>query len=469
MSVTLEALAATVDGAVIGDGTAAVSDVTHDSRTAGPGTLFVAVRGFATDGHRFVEGALTAGSTVCVEDRATAGAGPAIVVGDTRGALAPLAAAVHGHPSEDLTLVGVTGTNGKTTVTHLVEAIAAADGRTTARVGTVGARIGGEPVTIARTTPEATDFQRLLGRMVAAGVEVAAVEVSSHALALGRVDATRFTVGAFTNLSRDHLDFHEDMDDYFEAKAMLFDRCERAVVWTDDPAGARIADRSSAPVTTVGVADADITGRVVSASFEGTVIEARDASGGARLSLALAGGFNVPNALVSAAIARVLGIDWEPIAAGLSSVSSVPGRFEVVPTAAPATVVVDYAHTPGGIEAVIDAARHLAPGSVVAVVGAGGAEADVAIITSDNPRSEPAERIAAEVARGAAGREARVIVEVDRRRAIRRALRSAETGDAVLILGKGHEQGQEVAGRILPFDDRTIAIEESSGLAEVAS
>jgi UDP-N-acetylmuramoyl-L-alanyl-D-glutamate--2,6-diaminopimelate ligase len=485
MTATLLSLSDAVDGTVVGDGSVEIRDVTHDSRDAGPGTMFVAVRGFISDGHDFVDAALSAGAAaVCVEDPGTAGAGPALVVGDARGALAPLSAAVHGNPSQALSLVGITGTNGKTTVAHLVEAIATAAGRTAARVGTVGARIAGEPVEVARTTPEATDFQRLLARMVAAGVEIAAVEVSSHALALGRVDSTRFAIGAFTNLSQDHLDFHSDMEGYFEAKALLFERCEHSVVWIDDPAGERIAARSAAPVTSVGLAaDADVTGTVVEESFAGTVIDAADASGGARLALPLPGEFNVPNALVAAGIARTLGIGWDEIAAGIAAVPTVPGRFEVVPTAAPATVVVDYAHTPGGIEAAIAAARRLAPGRIVAVVGAGGdrdrakralmgaaaAAADEAIITSDNPRSEPPERIAAEVARGAAGRGSRVVVEVDRRRAIRRALTSAGPDDAVLVLGKGHEQGQEAAGTTIPFDDRTVAAEEAAALEGVAS
>jgi len=485
MTATLQDLAGVVGGTVVGDGAVSVDDVTHDSRQARPGTLFVAVRGFVSDGHDFVGAALDAGaSAVCVEDPAAAGSGPALVVADARRALAPLAAAVHGNPSAALSLVGITGTNGKTTVAHLAESIATAAGRTAARVGTVGARIAGEPVEVARTTPEATDFQRLLARMVAAGVEVAAVEVSSHALALGRVDATRFAIGAFTNLSQDHLDFHTDMEAYFEAKALLFDRCEHAVVWVDDPAGERIAARSAAPVTTVGLRpDADVHGTVASESFDGTAIDAADASGGARLTLPLAGEFNVPNALVAAAIARSLGIGWDAIAAGVGAVRRVPGRFEVVPTAAPSTVVVDYAHTPGGIEAAIAAARRLTSGRIVAVVGAGGdrdrakralmgaaaAAADEAIITSDNPRSEPPERIVAEVGRGALGRGARVVLEVDRRRAIRRALGSAGADDAVLVLGKGHEQGQEAGGTTIAFDDRTVAAEEALALEGVAS
>lgn len=482
---SLEHLARVVGGILSGDGRIAVTDVVHDSRDARPGTLFVAVRGFQRDGHDFIGTALGAGaSAVCVEDASAAPGSPAIVVSDTRRAMPQLAAAVHGDPSAHLTLVGITGTNGKTTVAHLIEAIASAAGRTSAVVGTVGARIAGEAVEVARTTPEATDFQRLLRDMVERGVEIAAVEVSSHALALRRVDATHFDVAAFTNLSQDHLDFHGDMESYFEVKASLFERCDRAVIWVDGAAGRRLAQRVDVPVTTVGFGDdAEVTGTVLSESFEGSVVEVTGTSGGRRVELGLAGGFNVPNALVAAACAEVMGLDWDAIATGIAGVTLVPGRFEVVFTPAAATVVVDYAHTPGGIEAAVEAARRLTPGRVVAVVGAGGerdrakrplmgaaaATADEAIITSDNPRSETPEAIVAEVARGALGGEAGVVIEVDRRRAIRRALRSTGEGDAVLLLGKGHEPAQEAGGAVVPFDDRVVAAEEAALLEEAVS
>lgn len=478
---TLRELAREVSGRVIGDATTAVSDVTHDSRAAGPGVLFVAVRGFTVDGHDFIPAAAAAGSpAVCVEEAGALGDLPGIVVDDTRGVLGVLAATIHGRPSERLRLVGVTGTNGKTTVTHLVESVAAAAGLAHAIVGTVGARIGGEPVPVARTTPEATDFQRLLGRMVAAGVDVAAVEVSSHALALGRVAATRFTVAAFTNLSRDHLDFHGDMERYLAAKALLFEQADAAVVWVDDPAGARIADALAIPVTRVGLGEgADVTASEVEVGFEGSRFVARGRAGSAEVTLPLAGRFNVANALVAAGCAEVMGIGWEAIAAGLAAVPPVPGRFELVPTGRDYTVVVDYAHTPDGIVAAVAAARDILAGRgrVIAVVGAGGdrdrqkrpmmgraaATADVAVLTSDNPRSEDPAAILSAVAEGA-GESAVVIEEIDRRRAIRRALEEARPGDAVLILGKGHEPGQDFGTSVVPFDDRVVAREEADAL-----
>jgi UDP-N-acetylmuramoyl-L-alanyl-D-glutamate--2,6-diaminopimelate ligase len=478
---TLRELARQASGRVVGDASTEVSDVTHDSRAAGPGVLFVAVRGFTVDGHYFIPAAAAAGSpAVCVEEEGALGELPAIVVGDTRGVLGVLAATIHGHPSEHLRLVGVTGTNGKTTVTHLVESIAAAAGLSHAIVGTVGARIGGEPVPVARTTPEASDFQRLLRRMVEAGVDVAAVEVSSHALALGRVAATRFTVAAFTNLSRDHLDFHGDMEAYLAAKASLFEQADAAVVWVDDPAGGRLADVLAIPVTRVGLGEgADVTASEVEVGFEGSRFVARGRSGSAKVTLPLPGRFNVANALVAAGCAQVLGIGWDAIAAGLAAVPSVPGRFELVPTGRDYTVVVDYAHTPDGIVAAVAAARDILAGRgrVIAVVGAGGdrdrqkrpmmgraaATADVAVLTSDNPRNEDPAAILSAVAEGA-GDAALVIEEIDRRRAIRRALEEARPGDAVLILGKGHELGQDFGSTVVPFDDRVVAREEADAL-----
>jgi UDP-N-acetylmuramoyl-L-alanyl-D-glutamate--2,6-diaminopimelate ligase len=478
--VTLGELAALVGGRVIGDAATTVSDLSHDSRAATAGVLFVAVRGFTVDGHRFVGRARASGApAVCVEADPGDG-GPTLVVADTRAALGPMAARVQGNPSQHLRLVGVTGTNGKTTVSHLVESIAAAAGFTSAVMGTLGARIAGTALPVSRTTPEAADFQRLLGRMVEAGVEVAAVEVSSHALALGRVAGSRFAVAAFTNLSQDHLDFHADMEAYYQAKASLFvpGLAERAVIWVDDPAGRRLAAETVLPVTSVGRAGpAEVTASDVDLSFRGSTFLLVGAGAPVRVRLPLAGEFNVANALVAAGVAAALGIPADSIAAGIGAVATVPGRFEIVETGKDFTVVVDYAHTPDGVAAVIAGARGLAGGGrVIAVVGAGGdrdrakrplmgsaaAAADVVIITSDNPRSEDPAAIIDEVRAGVGAGPAVVRVEVDRRRAIADALEAAHRGDVVLILGKGHEQGQQFSDRVLPFDDRVVAREEAA-------
>lgn len=465
---------------MLGDEHIAVSDVTHDSRLAGPGVLFVAVRGGRVDGHDYIAAAAAAGTpAVCVESGRMAPV-PAIVVPDTRVALAPLAAEVHGRPAERLRLVGVTGTNGKTTVVHLLESICQSAGVPVGVAGTVGARIRGRAIPMDHTTPEAPDFQRLLRRMVDSGVDVAAVEVSSHALKLGRVGATHFRVAAFTNLSQDHLDFHGDMASYEAAKAVLFTRCDRAVVWTDDAAGSRIAAVTTVPTTTVGTDPrADLVVQEMGADFSGSDFALSASGTTLMLRVPLAGSFNVANAAIAAACARLLDIPDAKIVSGIAGVAGVPGRFELVPNPLGITVAVDYAHTPDGIGAVIDAAARIQSGRgrVIAVVGAGGdrdrakrplmgaaaCRADVAVLTTDNPRRERAEDILAEVAAGVRG-PAEVIVELDRRRAIRRALQAARPGDAVLVLGKGHERTQDFGDRIVPFDDRIVVVEEAAAL-----
>jgi UDP-N-acetylmuramoyl-L-alanyl-D-glutamate--2,6-diaminopimelate ligase len=479
--VPLGELARIVGADLPGQSDLGIVDVTHDSRTVGPGTLFVALRGERHDGHRFLDAAVSGGSpAVCVEDPGLIPDGvPALIVDDTRRALAPLADRVFDHPSGRLRLVGVTGTNGKTTVTHMVHAICRAAGLRSAYAGTVGARIVDASLPMARTTPEASDFQRLLSTMVDAGVTTAAVEVSSHGLALRRVDATAFSIAAFTNLSPDHLDFHGDMESYYLTKRQLFERAASAVVWVGDAWGRRLASETSVPTTTVGFEDADVVGVVDRLGFDATTMSVTASDGGAVLRVPLAGRFNAANALVAAAIGRALDLRWDTIAAGVSSVSAVPGRFELVETGRDLTVIVDYAHTPDGIAATIAAARDVVAGSarIVAVVGAGGdrdrskrplmgaavAAADVAVITSDNPRSEDPTEIVHQVAAGVPA-DASVVIEVDRRAAIGQALRIARPGDVVLLLGKGHETGQEIGGTVVPFDDRIVAREEAAAL-----
>ncbi len=467
----LDHLATIVAGRVVGDGSVRITDVTHDSREAGPGALFVAIRGYRTDGHRFVGEAIAAGApAVVVEDDVETQA-PRIVVADSRRALATLAAEVHGHPSERVALVGVTGTNGKTTVTHLVEAIAERLGRKAGIIGTIQTRVGGRVIPSVRTTPEASDLQRMLAEMVRAGAEVVAMEVSSHALALGRVDETTFAVAAFTNLGRDHLDFHGDLEAYFAAKLELFrsGRARRAVVWTDDPHGVRVAQETSLPLLTVGSGPADLRGRVVATSLEGSVVEATYRGETLEVRIPLPGVFNVANGLIALGCAVSLGWPFDESAAALAHVPPVPGRFDVVEVPGVGGVIVDYAHTPDGIEAAIAAARHLTDGRVIVVFGAGGdrdrekrplmgeaaATADVVVVTSDNPRSEDPEMIIDEVMAGIPA-SVDVLREVDRVRAIELALGTAAPDDLILILGKGHERGQEIGGRTIPFDDRLV-------------
>jgi UDP-N-acetylmuramoyl-L-alanyl-D-glutamate--2,6-diaminopimelate ligase len=331
---------------------------------------------------------------------------------------------------------------------------------------------------VPRTTPEAGDLQRLLAEMVEAGVDLAAIEVSSHALTLHRADAIWFRIVAFTNLTRDHLDFHGDMDSYFEAKYALFDpaRAERAVVLIDDEAGRRIAAGSDLPVTTVSTkGPADVSARAIRAGISRSSFEVETGETSFRVELALPGRFNVENALLAAAIALEIGITPEAITAGLAQVQPIPGRFELLDLGQEFGVVVDYAHTPEAIVTVVETTKPFVDGRLIAVAGAGGdrdqekrfdmgraiAGADLAIITSDNPRSENPDVIIAAVAAGARSVTGATVVETpDRRLAIRTALSSARPGDLVLILGKGHEQGQEIGDQMLPFDDRTVAAEE---------
>lgn len=486
-AVRLSALASQIgapDPLVVGPD-AMVNDVFHDSRDVVPGSAFVAIRGANVDGHDLIGEACAAGaSAVVVEVRAETTCSQ-LIVDDTRSRMAEIAAIVHGHPSSLMNMVGVTGTNGKTTVTHMLESIVTAAGGVAGIVGTVGAHIAGEVVPLARTTPEATDLHRLLRRMANRGVTTVAMEVSSHALVLGRADALIFDVAVFTNLSQDHLDFHETMDDYFAAKASLFtgDRARHAVLWVDDPAGNRIAADTELAATTVGFGGAgsqDVSGEVHALSPGECDLTIHFRSGPRRIALPIAGRFNAANALLAAAAAEHLSIDVDAIVAGLETLPPIPGRFEPVPNNLGLTVIVDYAHTPAAVATSIATAAEVARGRVVAVAGSAGdrdadkrrpmgeaaATAGLAIITSDNPRSEDPMQLVEEVLVGAGGRSEFVVAEVDRRSAIKLAIAKATPADIVLILGKGHETYQEFAGHTIDFDDRLVAAEEMAALEQ---
>lgn len=476
MPENLAQLATLVGGRVEGDDSVVVSDVTHDSRQAGPGTLFIAVTGLTSDGHDFVGEAREAGCPALVVEYPIAVDLPQIVVSDSRRAMPFIAARVHGDPSHRLDVVGVTGTNGKTTVTHMVESIVDHTGRHAGLIGTINTRIDGDEIPNVRTTPEATDLQRLLALMVERGVDVVAAEISSHALDLGRVDGTRFTVAAFTNLSQDHLDFHRTMDRYFAAKRLLFSpaRSENGVIWIDDPRGRELAATITIPVTTVSIDDAtaDVRGTIVESRVDGTVFDLHVGPRTATVSLPLGGDFNVENALVAAATTHVLGLGVDEIAAGLGSMRQVPGRFESVSDDLPITVIVDYAHSPDGIAAAIATARPATQGRVLVLIGAGGdrdrgkrpymgsasADADIVFVTSDNPRWEDPDEIIDAIVSGIPPGTTFLRV-ADRREAIHGIIAAADIGDTVLILGRGHERGQEIGGVVEPFDDRLMARE----------
>ncbi len=437
-----------------------VRSVEFDSRRAGPGALFCCVPGTRTDGHRYAAEAVRSGATslLCEHFLDLDVTQVQVAPGTVRQAMAMAAAALAGHPSRDLTMVGVTGTNGKTTVTHMVRAILDRAGRPTGVIGT----LDGE-----RTTPEAPVLQGLLAGMRNEGRTAVAMEVSSHALVQRRVDGIVFDVAAFTNLSREHLDHHGTMEEYFAAKAALFDpsRSRRAVVFADDPWGRRLHQQLGDRAVAVRRSDA----RRVSLSVGSSTFDWL----GRRVTLPLSGAFNVDNALVAAAVATTLGVGPDEVVAGLTGLPPVPGRMEVVAAGAPFSVLVDYAHTPAGLEVALASARALAGADrVLCLFGCGGdrdrgkrpemgavaaAGADVVVLTSDNPRSEDPLCILDDIRSGITG-GVDLVVEPDRAAAIRAAVRLAHPGDVVLLAGKGHETTQVVAERALPFDDRVEAV-----------
>ena len=445
-----------------------VRDLAYDSRRVQDGTLFFCVPGAVADGHDHAAAAVAAGACALIVERELPLPVPQIVVDSCRAAMGPIADVFFGRPSERLLVLGVTGTNGKTTTAYQQHAILAAAGHTAGLLGTIERRIGGVAEPAQRTTSEAIDLQRDLRRMLDAGDTACAMEVSSHALDQQRVAGVRFAAAAFTNLTQDHLDYHADMEAYFAAKALLFDgRCPTAAN-ADDAYGRRLPADLRFGLATPG---AEVRAEDVRYGAHGTAFRLRTPWGDAEVATRLVGRFNVENALAAVSSAGLAGVPLAAIVTGLEGVAGVPGRLEVVSGDRPFAVIVDYAHTADALENVLRALRPLATGRLIVVFGCGGdrdrgkrptmarvacALADEVIITTDNPRSEDPLAIIAEVAAGADGRHA---VEPDRRRAIERAIAAAAPGDVVLIAGKGHEQGQDVAGSITPFDDRVVACE----------
>ncbi|MCL6635826.1 MAG: UDP-N-acetylmuramoyl-L-alanyl-D-glutamate--2,6-diaminopimelate ligase [Peptococcaceae bacterium] len=464
-----------------------VAGIAYDSRRVKPGYVFVAIEGFQADGHDFVSEAVAKGAAAVVLKRPLRLA-PGIAwarVDDTRLALALLAGRFYGAPSRKLKLVGVTGTNGKTTTTNLIAAILESAGNKTGLIGTIHNRIGGRVLPVGHTTPESLDLQFLLAQMVDEGVQAAVMEVSSHALALHRVAGCDFDVAVFTNLTQDHLDFHRDMEDYLAAKCGLFSGVpchdpktgkKYAVINIDDPAAERFLDASGGrAVLTYAVGrPADVRGADISVTGRGVSFTALSRWGDCRLNLKLTGLFNVYNALAAFAAGIALGVPVDAVKAALEKVPGVPGRFELIDRGQDFALVVDYAHTPDGLENILKTARQIAGGKLVTVFGCGGDRdrtkrprmgaiaarySDYTIITSDNPRTEDPLAIIAEIETGlkaVAGRE-KYAIEPDRRRAIRMAVQNAGAGDVVVIAGKGHEDYQIIGTEKFPFDDRLEA------------
>jgi len=459
-----------------GELSAEVRGIKYDSRKVESGDVFVALKGEHLDGHDFVREACRRGAVAVVVERKVEAPGTIkVVVRDTRKALALLSAKFFGEPARKLKIIGVTGTNGKTTVSFLVRSVLEEAGVRTGLIGTVEYIIGGRKFPASLTTPLPPELHRAFGRMVEAGDRAVVMEVSSHSLVLDRVYGLPFSVGVFTNLSRDHLDFHLTMEDYFRAKAKLFEMLEPsgwAVYNGDDPYGAMLREHTKAQLISYGLSEGvDVRAEGVVCDRQGVVFTLRSPWGDFPVRLRLSGRFNVYNALAAAGVGLALGVRPEDVVRGMVSVESVPGRFERVDLGQGFEVIVDYAHTPDALENLLLSAREISQGRVLVVFGCGGERdrgkrprmgevagrlADFVFVTSDNPRSEPPERIIEDILEGMP-EGAKYVVEEDRRRAIGRAIRMAREGDVVVIAGKGHESYQIVGDRKFPFDDRKVA------------
>jgi UDP-N-acetylmuramoyl-L-alanyl-D-glutamate--2,6-diaminopimelate ligase len=467
---------------------AEVSSISYDSRKARAGSVFVALRGANADGTSFAREAIGRGAVAALSEAAAPAAVAAVwvQVPDARLALAALSAIFYDDPSERLILVGITGTNGKTTTSYLLASIFEAAGVSCGRIGTVGYRIGRREIEAERTTPESPELQSMLRDMVTQGCGACVMEVSSHALALKRADYLRFAAAVFTNLTRDHLDFHRNMDDYFAAKRRLFELLPRnaaAVVNLDDRRGAELRAIVPGSLTYAIDATADVTPVGMVSSLDGLAFEARTPRGPLRITSRLVGRANAYNILAAVAAASALDLPAAAIEAGIANLHAVPGRFQVVSDSRDdVRVVVDYAHTDDALKNLLETARPLASRRIITVFGCGGDRdrtkrplmgavaarlSDLVVVTSDNPRSEDPADIINQVKRGivspddrGAGprrQEVRCLAIIDRKEAIERAVREADAGDLILIAGKGHEKYQVVGERVLPFDDVDVA------------
>jgi UDP-N-acetylmuramoyl-L-alanyl-D-glutamate--2,6-diaminopimelate ligase len=459
-----------------------VRGIAYDSRLAGAGDLFIALTGLKADGADFAADAVAGGAVAVIAEHPPKRdlAAPWIVVHDAREAMALVAAEFYANPSHDMSVVGITGTNGKTTTAYLVRSVFQAAGIKCGLLGTVSYLVGDEELPASRTTPEAPDVQRMFRVMVDRGCGGCVMEVSSHALALKRVDGTRFAGGIFTNLTRDHLDYHGDMESYFSSKKRLFDLLPPGapgIINLDDPRGETLRKAAARPVTYSINKPADVTPGPLALAWDGLEFDVRTSRGTVHVRSKLVGRPNVSNILATVALATALDLPFSAIERGLATLPGVPGRFQVVSSSGDdIVVVVDYAHTDDALRNLLETARPLAQNRVITVFGCGGDRdrskrplmgavaarlSDVVVVTSDNPRNEEPSRIIEEIKLGVQPQPDRGSVPlftiVDRVEAIEYAIQSAEPGDLVLLAGKGHEKSQVVAGRELPFDEVVIA------------
>ncbi len=487
MSTLRELLNAVPGAQLLGEADPEIRSLAYDSRRVERGGLFVCITGHNLDGHQFIAEAVKQGAVALVgTDAAALAAAPAslgrAVVTDARSALGLLAAEFYEYPSEELLLIGVTGTNGKTTTCHLIAAALREAGKKPGIIGTLGTISDRGYVPSERTTPEALDLQAQFSDYLEAGIDAVVMEASSHSLALRRIEGCAFDVGVFTNLTQDHLDFHPTLEDYFAAKALLFtDYAERsavdkpfgAVINVDDEYGRKLAQMCQFPVVTYGVeSEANVVAEGIEITPQGATFVVRTATSRTQVKLKLTGRFNVYNALAAFGVGELKGLDTETICRGLESVPPPPGRFEMIHEGQDFSVCVDYAHTPDGLVNVITTAREFTGGRLIVVFGCGGDRdrtkrpqmgavassfADICVVTSDNPRSEEPEAIIQDIVAGASQGHAELVVEPDREAAIRRALKLARRGDFVLLAGKGHETYQQFKDKIIAFDDREVA------------
>ena len=448
-----------------------ITGVSYDSRTTKPGDLFVAVSGYATDGHKYIPMAVERGAAAVLCEHSVPEGTPWVQTPSARAALAQLGCNWYGHPADVMQMIGVTGTNGKTSITCLVkEILETACGAKVGLIGTIQNMIGGEVLETERTTPESFELQGLLARMRDAGCTHVVMEVSSHALALHRVDGIQYQVGAFTNLTEDHLDFHKTMEEYRKAKAKLFTMCEKGVFNADDPATPQMIADATCGVYTVGTRDASLLAENIELGSDHVAMTVRESDTTADVRVGIPGRFTVSNALVALGIVRQLGVSLADAAKALGCAQGVKGRVEVVPTPGkPFTVLIDYAHTPDGLENVLRSVKDYCKGRVILVFGCGGDRdrtkrpimgeiavkyADFVIVTSDNPRTENPMSIICDILSGITGTKTPYAVEEDRRRAIKVALRCARKHDMIILAGKGHETYQILGTKKVHLDER---------------
>ncbi len=450
-----------------------ITNIAYDSRRVTPGSLFVCIKGYQTDGHRYIDSAVKNGAAaVLVQDAVTAVSVPCLQAADTRKALAQAAANFYGHPEQKLKVVAVTGTNGKTTVTTLIKSVLEFSGKTVGLIGTNANMIGSTVLPAERTTPESLELFELFAQMVDAGVEYVVMEVSSHSLYLHRVFGIQFATAVFTNLTQDHLDFHKTMENYYLAKRMLFDVCDRGVVNLDDAAGQRIAGDAPCPLVTYSIdAESDFQAQALRISPRGVIFDLHTAEKTLSVRLGIPGKFSVYNALAAFAACVSLGIEPEKIVDALLVAKGVKGRAETVYTRTDYTIIIDYAHTPDGLENIVKTVKGFAQGRVVTLFGCGGDRdpvkrpimgeiagqlSDFCIITSDNPRTEEPMSIIRQIEAGMKQTSCAYTVIENRREAIRFAIETAKPGDCIILAGKGHETYQIIGTEKRHFDEREV-------------